>query len=419
MEILIGAAGTMGDVAPFTGLGVRLQAAGHRVAVAAFEPFGDYVTGAGLEFRPLPGDPRENARSAENRRWEQGRGGAVGAVRLVRLLAKVLPDMNAGFLDAARQGTDLILLSQVSGLGGYDIARGLGIPSAGVYVAPVHPTGDFAPPVGVPSMGRFLNRRAGALLQGAGSAPFARAIARTQDALGRPRRGPGALLAEQAALGWPVLYGVSPVVIPRPADWRPGIRVCGYFWPPVPREWSPDPLLVDFLAADPPPVFVGFGSLAASQGEQLSGLVREAVRRAGVRAVVQAGWAGLHVVDDDVLSIGHVPHEWLFPRVAVVVHHAGAGTTGAALRAGVPQIPVPVAADQPFWADRVERLGVTPAAVGFRRLTAERLADALTAALRAPAYRERAAAVASRIALEDGAGCVVEAVDELRDRTVR
>jgi UDP:flavonoid glycosyltransferase YjiC (YdhE family) len=416
VEILIGAAGTMGDVAPFTGLGVRLKAAGHRVAVAAFEPFGGYVTGAGLEFRPLPGDPTQNARSEENRRWEQGRGGAVGAVRLVRLLAKILPDMNAGFLDAARRGADLILLSQVSGLGGYDIAHGVGIPSAGVYVAPVHPTGDFPPPVGLPSMGRVLNRHAGTLLQGAGSAPFARAIAQTQDALGRPRRGPGALLAEQAAQDWPVLYGFSPVVIPRPADWRPGIRVCGYFWPPTPADWSPHPDLAAFLAAGPPPVFVGFGSLAASHGERLSAIVREAVRRVGARVVVQAGWAGLHVDDDDVLNVGHVPHEWLFPRTAVVVHHAGAGTTGAALRAGVPQIPVPVAADQPFWADRVERLGVTPGAVPFRKLTAGNLANALVAALREPGYRDRAAAVASRIATEDGAGCVVRAVEQLRSR---
>ncbi|OZM79875.1 glycosyltransferase [Pseudonocardia sp. MH-G8] len=414
MEILIGAAGTMGDVAPFTGLGLRLQSAGHRVAVAAFEPFGDHVTGAGLEFRPLPGDPTQNARSRENRRWEQGRDGAIGAVRLVRLLARILPDMNAGFLDAARRGADLILLSQVSGLGGYDIARGVGIPSAGVYVAPVHPTGDFPPPVGVPSMGRFLNRWAGQLLQGAGSAPFARAIARTQDELGRPHRGPGALLAEQAAQDWPVFYGFSPRVIPRPADWRPGIRVCGYFWPPVPKGWTPDPVLTEFLAAGPPPVFVGFGSLAASHGERLSTLVREAVRRAGVRAVVQAGWAGLHVADDDVLTVGHVPHEWLFPRSAAIVHHAGAGTTGAALRAGVPQVPVPVAADQPFWAGRVERLGVSPGALPFRTLTAGRLAAALAAVHRDTAYRERAVALAAGIATEDGAGRVVEAVEQLR-----
>ena len=402
----------MGDVAPFLGLGARLRAAGHDVAVAAFEPFGDQVAATDLEFRPLRGDPAERAKSQENRKWEAGGGGALGALRLVRLLAASLPDINEGFLAAADKGADLILLSQVSMLGGYDIAQGLGIPSAGVFVVPIHPTGDFPPAVGVPAMGRTLNRLAGRLLHGNGSRPFDRAIARTQDAVGRPRRGSGALIKEQDSQRWPVFYGFSRAVIPPPADWRPGIEVCGYLWPPMAPGWTPDPDLAAFLDAGPAPVFIGFGSLAASQGDRLSDLVRDGVRRARVRAVVQSGWAGMRVDDENVLTVGHVPHEWLLPRTSVIVHHAGAGTTGAALRAGVPQVPVPVAADQPFWAKRAVQLGVSPGAIPFQRLTPERLADVIGAA-RSGAYATRAAQMAEQLDQEDGAGRVTDAVGRL------
>jgi UDP:flavonoid glycosyltransferase YjiC (YdhE family) len=141
-------------------------------------------------------------------------------------------------------------------------------------------------------------------------------------------------------------------------------------------------------------------------------VVTAAVRRAGVRAVVQAGWAGLSGGDvdghgDDVLSVGDVPHDWLFPRTAAVVHHAGAGTTGAGLRAGVPAVAVPVLTDQPFWASRLHRLGVAPPPLPLPDLTAESLAAAITTCVCEPALRRRAAGLARRVAAEDGAGRVL------------
>jgi UDP:flavonoid glycosyltransferase YjiC (YdhE family) len=132
-----------------------------------------------------------------------------------------------------------------------------------------------------------------------------------------------------------------------------------------------------------------------------------------VRAVVQAGWAGLAAAGDDVLAIDTVPHDWLFPRTAAVVHHAGAGTTGAGLRAGVPAVPVPVLADQPFWADRLARLGVSPGAVRLKRLSVERLAQLIRQAVSEPSYRQRATAVAEQVRGEDGASRVVETLGRL------
>jgi sterol 3beta-glucosyltransferase len=265
----------------------------------------------------------------------------------------------------------------------------------------------------LPSLGRWGNRAAGRVLLGAGFSPFAASIRQVRAELGLPPIRPGAMFREQDRRRWPVRYGYSPAVLPRPPEWRPGLEVVGYFWPQRPAGWQPPAWLVDFLSAGPPPVFVGFGSLASGEGVRLSALVRDALRRAGVRGVIQAGWARLSTSDDDIVTIGELPHDWLFPRMAAVVHHAGAGTTAAGLRAGVPAVPVPVAGDQPFWASRLDALGVTPGAVPYQRLTVDRLAAAIRAAVSQPAYRRRAEALATRITGEDGAGRVLSTVEEI------
>ncbi|MEV3984534.1 nucleotide disphospho-sugar-binding domain-containing protein [Nonomuraea sp. NPDC049758] len=135
---------------------------------------------------------------------------------------------------------------------------------------------------------------------------------------------------------------------------------------------------------------------------------------AGLRGVLQTGLRG--PVSDDVLAIGDVPHDWLFPQLAAVAHHCGAGTTASGVRAGVPTVAVPVMNDQPFWASRLTALGVAPAAIPFRRLTPARLAAALTTAATDPAYRQRAQALSAHVSAEDGAAPVVEAVNELAHR---
>jgi UDP:flavonoid glycosyltransferase YjiC (YdhE family) len=201
-------------------------------------------------------------------------------------------------------------------------------------------------------------------------------------------------------------------VVPQPADWPEWNHTVGYWWPAPDPDFTPAPELVDFLAAGPAPVYLGFGSMPADAGT-LSALIRTALLKSRLRAVVHAGWAGLTVAGDNVLTVSDVPHDWLFPQMAAVVHHAGAGTTAAGLRAGVPAVPVPFMVDQPFWAQRLERLGVTPGRIPFRRLSPDRLAAALTEATGNPRYRERAATVAGQLAREDGAAGVLTVMDRI------
>jgi UDP:flavonoid glycosyltransferase YjiC (YdhE family) len=152
--------------------------------------------------------------------------------------------------------------------------------------------------------------------------------------------------------------------------------------------------------------------------EETADLILQALARTHQRAIILSGWGGMHKADwpDSVFVLDSVPFAWLFPRVAAVVHHGGAGTTAAGLRAGVPSVVIPFFADQPFWGRRVAELGVGPAPIPRRKLTVERLAQAIESALSDQAMRQRAASLGSRIRAEDGVGCAVGIVRQIEKR---
>ncbi|MGW7586357.1 glycosyltransferase [Kitasatospora sp. NPDC054768] len=403
MRILVMAAGSYGDVAPYTGLGAYLRGAGHEVALAAPEAFRELVAGSGLDFRPLPVDPRG-----------AGAGPARGRSELLARAAAFIGQLGDGLADATAPGADLLLLSTTTAPLGWHLAEAMDVPSLGVYLQPTLPTREFPPVVGGGrSLGSWGNRAAGALGQRVVDRLHAEAARRMRWRLGLPALSQTARRRAVERERWPVLHGFSPTVVPRPADWREGLRVVGNWWPYVPDDRRLPAEVEDFLREGPPPVFIGFGSMAAGQGERLSTLAVEALRRAGVRGVVQAGWAGIAGEGDDVLTVGELPHARLFPRMAAVVHHAGAGTAAAALRAGVPSVPVPVTADQPFWAGRLARLGAATTPVRFTDLTADRLAEAVRQAVEEQWLREGAQEAARAMAEEDGAARVAEAVAAL------
>jgi UDP:flavonoid glycosyltransferase YjiC (YdhE family) len=404
MRILIVTAGSRGDVAPFTGLGRRLLDAGHEVAVAAHPLLATLVSGCGLTYRPLPGDPQELILA-----WSRA-ASREEARALTRAYVDGLAD---GVVTAVAGGCDLVLTAAGPAPLSRTAGDAFGVPVIGTYLVPGFATGQFPLPgaPGVDDLGPEGNLAAGQTVVRRAEGLFADAVTRLR---ARLALSPGASSVPGDIR--PVFHGFSPVVVPRPADWPSQVEVAGYWWPARPDGWQPAAELVDFLQAGPPPVYIGFGSMAPGQGERLSELVAAAVRLAGVRAVVQAGWAGLTSAGDDVLAVGDVPHDWLFPRTAAVVHHAGAGTTAAGLRAGVPALPVPVMYDQPFWASRLHRLGVTPGPLPFQDLTAETLGAAITACVTEPAHRRRATELAHRITAEDGTAAVLAHISTGPDR---
>ncbi|MEV6881422.1 glycosyltransferase [Streptomyces sp. NPDC051135] len=403
MRIMIAAAGSRGDVAPYTGLGAELSRAGHDVVLAATDTFAPLVRDAGLEFRSLPADTGT-------------RGGGAGRRELMRTAAAFVTELGRGFADAVDKGTDLLLLSATTAPLGWHLTEATGTPSIGVYLQPTAPTGDFPPVVtGSRSLGRLANRATGHFALRMADRVYEPAVAQLRRHLSLPPVSASEMRRRQERANWPVLHGFSTALVPRPSDWRPGLRVTGNWWP---RHAATERLpteIEDFLSAGPRPVLVGFGSMASGDGARLSEIAVRALRRAGLRGILQAGSAGLAADGDDVLTVGDVPHALLFPRLAAVVHHGGAGTSAAALRAAVPAVTVPVTADQPFWAARLAAVGAATDPIPFRSLTAERLADSLGRAVKQQAYSRAAARAAQHMAAEDGAGRALGTIRQLTD----
>ncbi|MFD9903119.1 glycosyltransferase [Streptomyces sp. NPDC059063] len=413
MRIAIMTAGSRGDVAPFTGLGAALVRAGHDVTLVTHGLFEELTEGTGLGFHALSVDPRAELESDAGRGLHRSTTG-VGKLRRALSMAKAIAVDLADDMLAAARDTDALIVSGPAVPLGWTIAEGLHLPSMGVNLQPLHPTRVFAPPLtGTRSLGPAANRLAGRAVGAAVESVCAEAARGIRSRLGLPPRGLTAARRARERQGWPVAHGFSPAVVPRPRDWRPGLDVVGYLWPHDERQLPPD--LDDFLDAGPAPVFVGLGSATVPEPERLSGLVVRALRTAGLRGVIQQGWANLAASGDDILTIGDVPHHRLFPRTAAVVHHAGAGTTAAGLRAGVPAVPLPVQFDETFWGNRLVALGTAPCSLPLRKVTADTLAAALVRVTSDSSYRTRAQALAARLAAEDAVGPVHATLLRLAD----
>jgi sterol 3beta-glucosyltransferase len=410
MRIQIITAGTTGSVMPYTGLGHRLLAEGHDVDLVVHTKFAAAAGCCGLRVRPLEADPFEALIGFHGRL--RGTGRSPGALlEFARAAGRAATDLADAIIAAADPKADLLLLSSIAAPAGRAVARYHGIASMGVFLQPDTPTAAFSPclmPLRPQSpVNRLRGRALNAVLDAAASGVH-RHLGRT---LGLRGLGAARMRRERERRRWPIWHGFSPAVVPRPRDWRPGLGVAGYWWPHECPNWEPPARLRDFLASGPEPAFVGFGSMMPGDPERLADLAVRALRLAGLRGVVQSGWAGLTAEDDGVITVGTVPHHWLMPHTAAVVHHAGAGTTAAGLRAGVPAVPVPVFTDQPWWAAHLVRAGAAPEALPYRELSAERLAAALRRATGESAFARRASALAGRLAREDGAGVVARAVE--------
>ena len=373
MEVLIVSAGSWGDIAPHTGLARRLTDAGHRVTLSTHDRLAPQITARGLAFRSLDVDISDlfgaASEEGEDGQVRPARGAASHLTNLrqgASLIRRLVDGIRRAMDPAPGEGTapDVVLLSATVAPLGWHVAEGVGVPTLGAYLQPATRTGEFPPPFlsGEVSLGRTGNRALTDVMHVVIDSVAWPATRRARADMGLPPASPAAVRQRLEAGRWPIAYGYSPTVVPRPADWRQGLEVTGYWFPPHPLGWRPPAELVDFLAAGPPPVLVSFGSMAAGHGERVSRVTRDALRRSGLRGIVQAGLAGLSVADDDILTVDEVPHDWLMPRCAAVVHHSAAGTTASGLRAGIPAVPVPVRTDQQFWAHRLASLGVSPGA---------------------------------------------------------
>jgi UDP:flavonoid glycosyltransferase YjiC (YdhE family) len=209
----------------------------------------------------------------------------------------------------------------------------------------------------------------------------------------------------------PVLDAYSPAVVPSSPGNDGWLHVTGYWFLDSTPAWQPPADLLDFMGSGPPPVVIGFGSTPFPGAGTAATTVAEALRRTKTRGVLLAGGSTLPTgrISDDLFGASFAPHTWLFAHASAVVHHGGAGVTGAALRAGLPSVVVPVFADQPFWASRLFELGVGAPPIPARTLTADALVEGLRLTF-TDEMRGRAAVLGERIRGENGVGRAVDAI---------
>lgn len=411
MNIFMLTVGSRGDVQPFIALGQGLMSVGHRVTVCTSRRFEPFIRRHGLRYGFMSNGLLDLMDSPEGRTAIETTTGLFGTLRTtVRLAGKAKTINRRLMLDswaAAQAAAPDLILFHPKGLGGRHIAEKLSVPAMLVLPAPMMvPTGAY-PLMGLPglNLGARFNR-ASYRLVGWGYRIYNDTVkAFRKDILGLDP-GPRSMGLLQTADGQPVpvLHCFSPLVFPRPADWPTNAHVTGYWFLAPTDTWRPPAELDAFLSAGDAPVYVGFGSMAGRRPRQLAGLVVEALQQANQRGIIAAGGGGITTgrLPGTILKIEDAPHDWLFPRAAAVVHHGGAGTTAAGLRAGRPTVVCPFIADQPFWGRRIHELGLGPEPIPQRKLTTGKLKRALRVVTRSETIKENAATFGRRIRKEDG-----------------
>lgn len=407
MKITVFAAGSRGDIQPCLALCLGLQQAGYRVRLAAPQDFGGWVQSLGIEFQPLTGDVQQIMAGETGRQFmESGGGNPLRSIKAMRqMLAPVIRRMTQDAYEASRDADGLICLGVLSAFG-QAIAEALQIPLLHIEPTPLLPSRTFPAPAWPlqRNLGGWHNSISGrAMLRVVWLwySPFVQEFRHNLDL--SPYRFADLLCGLRNT---PMISAYSPTLIPPPGDWPPHIHISGYLFLEDRSSWQPPAALTEFLSAGPPPVYIGFGSMGGQHPEQLAATMLQALQVSGQRGLLLTGWGGMQAekAPENVYVLDAAPHGWLFPRMAAVVHHGGAGTTAEGLRAGVPNIIVPFAFDQSFWGARVADLGAGPAPIPHKKLTAGKLAEAITSATEDQQMRRRAAQIGQAIRAEDGIG---------------
>jgi UDP:flavonoid glycosyltransferase YjiC (YdhE family) len=414
MRITIFAAGSRGDIQPCVALGKGLQQAGYDICLAAPQDFAGFAQQHNVPFVPLRGDVQQIMAGDTGRGFmEAGGANPLKSIRAMRtMLAPVVEQMVADAYAACRDAEAILCLGVLAAFG-QAIAETLHLPLIHLEPTPLLPTKAFPAPSWPiqRNLGGVHNHLSGLLMLYVVWLWYRPFVCDFRQRLGLPARTFAQFYRTLRAT--PMIGAYSPTIIPHPADWPQSVHVTGTFYLDSRTGWQPPAALETFLEAGDPPVYIGFGSMAGRNPEQLARLSVEALVESGQRGLLLTGWGGLRPdrVPDHIFVLDAAPHSWLFPRMAAVVHHGGAGTTAETLRAGVPAIIVPFILDQYFWGARVNALGLGPQPLPHKRLTADRLAQAIQEAVTDPGMRRRAGACGTAVRAQDG---VSEAVRVIR-----
>ena len=398
--------GTEGDTRPLAALCRELMDAGYEMTLLAESGTLGSARDLGVPHAALAGDFRASVQSVISiSSVGAGKNSLNATTKAMARIANENADAwMRQILDVAA-GSDGLIVAGLAAFIGFSAAEKLGVPVIGAGMIPLTPTSAFPSPFLPPrSMPGWLNRLSYRLVNEMLWRAFRKATDGARHKVGLP---PGRNIWS----GHPMLYGISPSLLPQPADWPDNAWICGQWVQPV-HEWEAPRTLQDFLSAGDAPIYVGFGSMLGFDHRKLLDIVVAAVGNR--RVLFYPGWsgAGSENLPANFHVIGDTPHDWLLPRTAVIIHHGGSGTAHSAARAGVPSIVLPFAADQFFWAEQLRQRGIAPAAASALTLTPTGL-NRLISATQTKEMRERASAVGAKMRAEDGLARAVGRVEAI------
>jgi sterol 3beta-glucosyltransferase len=421
MNIFITTYGSRGDVQPYVALGKGLQESGHQVTIATSVRFREFVGEQGLQYGYMNDDMLAILDTDQGRDLLENTSNLFDAIRRTFSMMKQVGPMQQVLLqeswDAAKQVKPDVVIFHPKAYGAPHFAEKLGVPVIMAQVIPMMVPTSEHPHMGFPDLklGKRYNRMTYGFVNMLTALSAGKHVKAWRVTNGLPPQKRFDILHTTEGRNIPVLHGFSKHVVPQPSDWPKTAIITGYWFLNHTDDWTPPPDLEAFLEAGPPPVYIGFGSMAGRNPERLANIVVKAIIKAKVRGIIATGWGGLKSTNlpETIHQIEQAPHDWLFPRMAAIVHHGGAGTTAAVLKAGKPSVIVPFFGDQPFWGQRVYSLGLGNKPIPQKKLRANSLATAIKDAISNPDALKKAEEISKRIHHEDGIGNAVTIIEEI------
>ncbi|KAG6750214.1 hypothetical protein POTOM_047307 [Populus tomentosa] len=433
LQIVILIVGTRGDVQPFIAIGKRLQDYGHRVRLATHSNFREFVLTAGLEFFPLGGDPKVLAGyMVKNKGFLPSGPSEVSIQRnqIKEIIYSLLPACKDPDIDSKIPFTADAIIANPPAYGHTHVAEALKVPLHIFFTMPWTPTSEFPHPLShvKQSAGYRLSYQIVDSMVWLGIRDMINDLRKK-----KLRLRPVTYLSGSQGSDSDVPYGYiwSPHLVPKPKgaayrendkyrrmfvagcllDWGPKIDVVGFCFLDLASNYEPPESLLKWLEAGQKPIYIGFGSLPLQEPEKMTQTIVEALEQTGQRGIINKGWGGLGNLaepKDFIYPLDNCPHDWLFLQCKAVVHHGGAGTTAAGLKAACPTTIVPFFGDQPFWGERVHARGLGPPPIPVDEFSLTKLVEAIHFMLD-PKVKERAVELAKDMENEDGVAGAVKA----------
>lgn len=410
MKLTVITYGSEGDNRPLVALCRGLQNSGHDVLFLGERSIESFANRSGIPFQALDGDMKATVQPGGPLHRLMNEGGHPGT--MAKACADFATENTKSWMNSlllASQNSDGIIFSGFAGYIALSVAEYLNKPIIGAGLFPVSPTKEFPssliPPLPLPGWLNYFSHKA---MMGILWHLFRRSVNEARKEIC------GQAARRTAWSGYPIAYGISPCLLPQPQDWPEEWQMCGAWYQPD-SSWSPDQALIDFLDKGEPPIYVGFGSMSGFDSKRLLKILSPSL--AERRVVYAPGWSeyDASLLPTETFIIDNIPHDWLFPRVSLVIHHGGAGTSHTATKSGTPSLVIPFTGDQFFWAQRLAQIGVAPKPKSMIKIDTQVFTKMLKDTS-SQTIIEKSRALAQRMRAEDGVENAVRHIESFINR---